>query len=180
MQAVPEPPPPPKFVGVYFLFDGDEIVYVGQSTDVPKRVAAHASRRDSKIRRRSKKWDRSTWIPLSIGDLDAYEGALIRRLTPRYNTSAPSDSSRDVEICAALDLPVRDLARHAEFLGRRRRAFEVPGQKRSEWNRRRKDFNALLRKHCIEHINDEGIRMRKLRSVNLWSAVKRQLAKAAS
>jgi hypothetical protein len=83
-------------------------------------------------------WDRAVWLPLDESDLDAYEGALIRRLTPRYNTSAPSDAARDAEICELLGLPPCDLARLAEYLDRRRQSYAVPGVRRAKWNKRQK------------------------------------------
>lgn len=47
---------PPRFVGVYFLLDGSEIVYIGQSTDVPSRIAAHKSRRTRRNKDRRWNW----------------------------------------------------------------------------------------------------------------------------
>ncbi len=170
LQAVPVIPPP-QYVGIYFLFDGDEIVYVGQSTCIPQRVASHRARQWMT-------WDRALWMPLDVNELDAYEGALIRRLTPRYNTGAPSNADRDQEICDLLDLPPCDLARLAEFRGRRHESFVIPGAKRSIWAKeRRKDRAQFERKHG-PWISDPWIRSRKLRSRNLWAAVQPFLAEA--
>jgi hypothetical protein len=63
--------------GVYFLFDGDEIVYVGQSTDVHSRVASH--------RLSWKQFDSYTYIPCRIDQLTELEGYYIKILQPQLN-----------------------------------------------------------------------------------------------
>lgn len=170
LQAIPAVDPP-RFAGVYFLLDGDEIVYVGQSIDVPQRINAHRSRRDHAHARWRIKWDRALWIPVPEKELDAYEGALIRRLTPRHNTGAPADASRDDEICTALNLPPRDPSRLAVFLDRRRASYTNSGKARAAFNLRRKKAMTRYRKHGVDHIKNPWVRGRKMLSGFLWNAV---------
>lgn len=75
--------------GIYFLVEGDEIVYVGRSTEVMQRVCQHAA-----------VWpfDRAFWYPLPVKVLSYYEGAFIRALVPRDNHSAPLGDEYDDEI----------------------------------------------------------------------------------
>ena len=63
--------------GVYFLIDRDEIVYVGQATNVHARVAAHT--------RNWKQFDSYTYIPCPKEQLDALERHYIQRLQPALN-----------------------------------------------------------------------------------------------
>jgi excisionase family DNA binding protein len=71
---------PPQASGIYFLCDGEEVVYVGQSVDVYSRVLQH---------RRSKQFDRVFWWPVPASELDKIEGAFIRTLKPRLNGPGP-------------------------------------------------------------------------------------------
>ncbi len=90
-----------RLCGVYFLILADEVVYVGQSLDVESRVNQHA-RGDARLA--AKGFDRALWLPVAEGDLDAYEGALIRALRPRLSLRCPFDSQRDAEILSVLGL----------------------------------------------------------------------------
>lgn len=68
--------------GVYLLIANDEIVYVGQSVDVQSRVRAHLRRA------RSEPWfDRALWMHIAPEHLNAFEGALIEKLRPKYSAS---------------------------------------------------------------------------------------------
>jgi hypothetical protein len=163
---------PPRYVGIYFLLDGDEIVYVGQSTNVLGRIPAHRARRNHKHERHRMQWDRAAWLPLAEHDLDAYEGALIRRLTPRYNAGAPSDTTRDVEICDALNLPAPDLARLAVFLERRHEAYTLPGQRRSEWRQARNKERKRFEKKFGFWTEKWDVRNRRSAARRLWTAAK--------
>jgi predicted DNA-binding transcriptional regulator AlpA len=64
---------------IYFLLDGDEIVYVGQSVSIETRLAQHALSR--------KKFDRVLVMPVSDAELDETEKDLIGRLCPKLNTT---------------------------------------------------------------------------------------------
>ena len=63
--------------GVYFLCKDGEVVYVGQSVDVPSRVSSH--------RKDGKNFESVYMIPLPKEDLNSVEGALIRLLRPKLN-----------------------------------------------------------------------------------------------
>lgn len=91
-------------VGVYLLYDGREVIYVGRTTDRPlgKRLFEHT------LDRMSARWDRFSWfglLPVSeqgkIGDLPdkydadkmipALEAILIEALEPRQNRKRGDD-----------------------------------------------------------------------------------------
>jgi len=93
-----------KQLGIYLLYDGREVIYVGRTTDRPlgKRLYEHT------IDRMSARWDRFSWfglLPVSdsgqIGALpDAYgaaklipalEAILIEALEPRQNRKRGDD-----------------------------------------------------------------------------------------
>lgn len=79
--------------GVYFLLSGDEVVYVGQSVSVHRRVASHVGRFH---------FDRVVWIPVDGVALDATEAAFIRLFNPEENRGVPTtDDSLDQQILAA-------------------------------------------------------------------------------
>lgn len=70
--------------GVYFLLDGEDVVYVGQSRDVLYRITQH--RRNPPI-----PFTSVAWYPVPRGSLDSTEAALIRRFNPpgnRYGVGA--------------------------------------------------------------------------------------------
>lgn len=64
--------------GIYFLIDQGEIVYVGQSVDVFKRIREH--RQEG-----YKKWDRFSMIPVREEKLTEVETWYIQHFRPRYN-----------------------------------------------------------------------------------------------
>lgn len=93
-----------KQLGIYLLYDGREVIYVGRTTDRPlgRRLYEHT------IDRMSARWDRFSWfglLPVSdagqIGELpDAYgaaklipalEAILIEALEPRQNRKRGDD-----------------------------------------------------------------------------------------
>lgn len=61
--------------GVYFLLDGDEVVYVGQSVNVYSRIGQHTGKR----------FDRYAFVPCPIDALDRLESLYIHCLRPRLN-----------------------------------------------------------------------------------------------
>ena len=73
--------------GVYFLCLGDEVVYVGQSVNVPARIMSHIyeSRRPA-----GKTFDhaRIFYLPVPESELLRLESEFIHRLRPRYNGNA--------------------------------------------------------------------------------------------
>lgn len=68
--------------GVYFLFDGDELVYIGQSKDIQNRVQTHM---DEGV----KKFDSFSYIYLELPvDRDVIERGLINEYLPKYNNDS--------------------------------------------------------------------------------------------
>ncbi|WP_455153237.1 GIY-YIG nuclease family protein [Bradyrhizobium cenepequi] len=78
IQRLPRLDPAASTVGIYFLFDGEECVYVGQSRQVHTRVREHRVR--GKIRFTS-----YAWVPCQIGQLDELEKTYIDLLQPPAN-----------------------------------------------------------------------------------------------
>ena len=66
---------------IYFLIGDNEVVYVGQSTNLYARVG---SPREDKI------WDRIFFLPVPPQELNETERSWIARLRPRYNTQPGS------------------------------------------------------------------------------------------
>jgi hypothetical protein len=67
--------------GVYFLFRGNECVYVGQSKCVAARCGQHLYNSGD----RPKAFDRALYIPVIESMLDTVELMAINRLRPTYN-----------------------------------------------------------------------------------------------
>ena len=67
--------PPCCFSGVYFLCDGKQIVYVGQSVNAGSRSTSH----------RDKKFDAILILPVPEEQLNEVEAAFIGLLSPKYN-----------------------------------------------------------------------------------------------
>lgn len=67
----------PLITGVYFLIQGDEIVYVGQSLDIMARIAQH--------RNNGKVFSKFTYIQVAPEHLDDVETEYIVRFWPKYN-----------------------------------------------------------------------------------------------
>ena len=102
--------------GVYLLWSGDEVVYVGQSVNIPQRIASHLRALPPKRYRPyiTKHWVtpndiRGIPIPFNrvlvrwceVTELDRIERELIQRLRPKYNrrTSwAPQKPVPDVDV----------------------------------------------------------------------------------
>lgn len=64
-----------KASGVYFLLNGNEIVYVGQAVNVYARIGQHVDKR----------FDRYAFIPCAINALDKLESLYIHCLRPKLN-----------------------------------------------------------------------------------------------
>lgn len=71
-----------RICGVYFLILGDEIVYIGQSQDVDRRISAHAD----------KHYNRIYVIKAPQQDLLWLEAMYINKFKPRYNLTIPTGS----------------------------------------------------------------------------------------
>jgi len=69
-------------IGIYFLFKGNECVYVGQSTQVHVRVREHRTKRN-----KSKDFDTYSWIPVPADKLDSLELHYIETIQPKLNSA---------------------------------------------------------------------------------------------
>jgi len=65
--------------GVYFLIQSKEIVYIGQTTNILRRINSH-------IRKRKFHFDRYAFISLPKESLEATEKLYIKKFRPKYNT----------------------------------------------------------------------------------------------
>ncbi len=101
--------------GVYFLLRDDRLVYIGRSIQPVARIAQH---------RYQKTFDRVFFLGVPAEDLDAVEGALIRRFRPPGNTRlAGGDQSNDLRVLDKYSLQVlgsdrrNDVAKRAGISG---------------------------------------------------------------
>jgi hypothetical protein len=69
---------PPRICGVYFLFDGLELVYVGQSLNLHRRVISH-------VEQGVKKFDRFSFLVCPPSDKFPLEHLYISKFKPKYN-----------------------------------------------------------------------------------------------
>lgn len=76
--------PHESYCGVYFLVEGDEIVYVGQARDIMFRLAHHA--------KSEKVFSKYTFIECDVEELNEIEAAYIVKFAPRYNVTLPINS----------------------------------------------------------------------------------------
>ena len=73
--------------GVYFLCDGDRVVYVGQSKNMVQRLGSHAN----------KDFNRALFMPVDERDLDRVESLFIALLRPGLN-----GLNKDGTMCAPI------------------------------------------------------------------------------
>jgi hypothetical protein len=66
--------------GVYILMQGTEVVYVGQSSNVARRIGAHVG---------DKAFDRAMYKPVAKSQLLTVEARFINKFAPIYNKTAP-------------------------------------------------------------------------------------------
>ena len=75
--------------GIYFLIDGEEVVYIGQSINPLSRIGDHLRNKDGKF-------DRCFFIPVPRSILDLMESNFIKALSPKLNgNSGPSVGDND-------------------------------------------------------------------------------------
>lgn len=79
-----------QICGVYFLLDGQEVVYVGQSIQIGGRICEH--QRDT-----GKNFTHAVFIGTQERDLDAVEGAFINALKPKYNLRKAKTTKNSVD-----------------------------------------------------------------------------------
>lgn len=70
-----------KVSGVYFLFDGDELVYVGESGDIYGRVQSHRAVAQTG----GKKFDHAAFMEYPAEQRKKVEASYIRKYRPKYN-----------------------------------------------------------------------------------------------
>ena len=63
---------------IYFLFDGDEIVYIGQSINPYSRITQHIKK---------KKFSHVRFLPCSSRRMNYWEQKLIAKYNPKYNVT---------------------------------------------------------------------------------------------
>jgi predicted GIY-YIG superfamily endonuclease len=68
---------------IYALIDGNEIVYIGQSTNLIMRLGSHISQREKKFDRWAIVEDLGDYC--SDNELNKMEKRYIRKYTPKYN-----------------------------------------------------------------------------------------------
>jgi hypothetical protein len=91
------------YPGVYFLLQGEEVIYVGQSADIPSRVLSH---------RRTKDFDRYATMPIPRDWLSEVEAEYILHYQPELNRSLPknrwyqsaADASKTLGISSKQDI----------------------------------------------------------------------------
>lgn len=77
-----------KIVGIYFLYQDDDIVYVGQSQNIGQRVYTHLAK-DEKVFNYYAVYE---CPKLSQQEMDNLEARIILEFDPRYNGSIPPNS----------------------------------------------------------------------------------------
>jgi len=73
--------------GVYFLWRGDLLVYVGQSKDVNSRIAFHYKDK--------KKFDTYSILEIPSKELNPTERILINKFLPQYNNDSLTTKLKD-------------------------------------------------------------------------------------
>lgn len=72
--------PPEKRAGIYVLFKGEEVVYVGQTVRGMRRVFDHIAGKD---------FDTYSFVETPVGELDRAEAQYILAFDPIYNHELP-------------------------------------------------------------------------------------------
>ena len=106
-----------KATGVYFLLDGDEVVYVGQAVNVYSRIGQHTNKR----------FDRYAFVPCSVEALDLLESLYIHCLRPRLNGMQTNGANcAPITLTALLDMvPNKELYRNEQKAATKQRYTRV-------------------------------------------------------
>jgi hypothetical protein len=92
--------PAPAKIGIYFLFSGSNLQYVGQSSNVFLRVASHE-------RAKAIPFDHWTFIPASLEkDLDYIEADYIRTHQPPFNRGLRNRRPKNTAVAAGPDAAI--------------------------------------------------------------------------
>jgi hypothetical protein len=78
-----------RFPAVYFLYNREKVVYVGQSRTLKWRIETHLSEG-------IKRFDAVAFIPCTIDRLLSIETHYIRKLLPQYNHCGVASSARQM------------------------------------------------------------------------------------
>lgn len=73
-------------VGIYFLLQGNVIVYIGSTTNFPRRISAHYDKRFDRIRF------------IECEDFKHQEIRWMRKFKPKYNTQTMNKEWREILI----------------------------------------------------------------------------------
>ena len=76
---------PDDQTGIYLLFDGDVLVYIGQTTKLAQRLYTHW--------KGAKVWDSYSFYVVDPARLVPVESRLIHNLMPKYNLAVPVESA---------------------------------------------------------------------------------------
>lgn len=79
---------------VYFLWRGDELLYVGQSACLENRIFSHERRRDGYQAGVQIPFDRFTFLQTGKEAIDATETTYIQAYWPQYNRTAAGGFQR--------------------------------------------------------------------------------------
>lgn len=98
---------PPAITGIYLLFDGEEVVYVGQSVDVHSRALAHKNRFA---------FDSYTFLRCEADCLNLLEATLVLAFNPKENHKLPANPvwGSPHTIASKLDLELYVVKQYAE------------------------------------------------------------------
>jgi hypothetical protein len=91
-----------RLAGIYYLFDGDEIVYIGQTTNLYARLGMH----------HNKRFDSFALINCLEKERTRYEREAIYAFCPRYNRGShntPLDLIEEHKLCSVLCLPANQV-----------------------------------------------------------------------
>jgi hypothetical protein len=91
--------PMSRWCGVYFLIDQLEIVYIGQSRNIPARVQHHAAK--------GIVFDSVSVVSVAEGDLNEWESFYIHYFNPKHNKGDHNNGRQHKHAPMKLDALVR-------------------------------------------------------------------------
>lgn len=113
--------------GIYFLVDGDEIVYVGKSSNIHKRLTGHIA----------KEFDKILMVETSFPDEE--EVRYIQKFNPKYNKTYNPDwvppQLREVKkVKVDFSVPLHGFVWHQDdlYIGLNKQAYQVKEPQREE------------------------------------------------
>jgi len=106
-----------KIIGVYFLYDKDEIIYIGSSLNIIKRINTHRNQ-STKLRKRMPfDFDGYSYIYCTPDKRVEVEKYWIKKIKPKYNTYYKEKITKDDIVVIKSQI---DKIKH----GRKNRVFE--------------------------------------------------------